>query len=93
MAFGFMGIAGGIAEALGGNTRAARIALIISSGAFAITGAVALISGLVVPEVWGWRGGGAGIFAGLLALGLGVPATVILTLRELRIQRNQRGRD
>ncbi len=92
MAFGFMGMAVGVSKAMGGTSPAGRIALIIGCAAFAITGALALISGIVAPEAWGWRGGGAGIFAGLLTLGFFGPGTIILLYREYRLRRNQNKR-
>ncbi|MEJ5920137.1 MULTISPECIES: hypothetical protein [unclassified Corynebacterium] len=86
IAFGFMGLAVGMAKALGGTSQAARIAMIVGCAAFAVTGALAMISGIVAPGVWGWRSGVSGIVVGALLLGFFGPGTCILIYREYRLR-------
>jgi len=84
LAFGGMAILTGIVTATGSESPGARIATIVACFLFALTGALALVAGIVAPAVWGWRGGGAGIIAGSLTLAFFGPGTIILIIREVR---------
>ncbi len=91
IAFGTMAITVGAAKAMGGTSPAARVVMIIGCAAFAATGALALIAGIVAPAAFGWRGGMSGIVAGALCLGFFGPGTLILIYKEYRLrQRNAR---
>ncbi|MCW4460053.1 hypothetical protein [Microbacterium sp. MPKO10] len=54
---------------------------------FVAMSALMLVSGLVDPDAWGWRGGVAGVIVGVLGLCFSVPAAIVLMVRKSR-QRN-----
>lgn len=87
--FGIMGVAIGAAEIMGGTSLVARMLMIVGCAAFAVTGAIALLAGILAPEAWGWRGGVAGIVAGALGLGFFGPGTAILIYKEYRLRRQR----
>lgn len=85
--FGLMGILAGLVELRGRTTLTTDIMLTASCFFFALTGALMIISGVLSPDSWGWRGGGAGIIGGGLALAFFGPGTVILVIVTVRRHR------
>lgn len=88
--FGVMGILTGIVT-FRGESRASVILTIFVCLAFAMTGLLMIISGIVAPGAWGWRGGGAGIVAGALTFTFFGPGTVIFVIKRMRRRRSSRG--
>ena len=87
--FGAMGILTGIVTSRG-ESRASEIPIIFACLAFALTGVFMIISGIVTPAAWGWRGSGAGILAGALTFALFGPGTVILVIKRMQRRRASR---
>lgn len=90
--FGLMGILTGIVEVRARPSLLTDIMLTVACFFFAATGAVMILSGLLAPGAWGWRGGGAGIIGGGLCLAFFGPGTVILVIVTIRRHRARRGR-
>ncbi|GGD38349.1 hypothetical protein GCM10010915_18960 [Microbacterium faecale] len=90
--FGLMGILTGIVEMRARPSLLTDIMLTVACFFFAATGAVMILSGLLAPGAWGWRGGGAGIIGGGLCLAFFGPGTVILVIVTIRRHRARRGR-
>ncbi|MGO1770216.1 MAG: hypothetical protein ACTHZX_09705 [Microbacterium sp.] len=86
-AFGVMGLIMGPVIAIGKDTPAGRIGIIVGCFAFAATGALSIATSLLTPEAFGWRGPTAGIIAGVLCLGFFGPGTVLLIVKEIRRRR------
>ena len=87
LSFGAMCALTSIVHFTGEDAPAARLAAIIASGLFALTGAIMLVSGILAPGVWGWRGGVSAIIAGAICLGFFGLCTVLLIVRERRRRR------
>ncbi|MGO1265642.1 MAG: hypothetical protein ACTH3U_09360 [Microbacterium gubbeenense] len=85
--FGLMGILAGLVELRGRTTLTTDIMLTVSCFLFALTGVLMIVSGVVAPDSWGWRGGRAGIIGGGLALAFFGPGTVILVIVTVRRHR------
>ncbi|HJB63202.1 MAG TPA: hypothetical protein H9769_05810, partial [Candidatus Microbacterium pullistercoris] len=79
-----MGILTGIVEVRARPSLLTDIMLTVACFFFAATGAVMILSGLLAPGAWGWRGGGAGIIGGGLCLAFFGPGTVILVIVTIR---------
>lgn len=89
--FGLMAILAGVVETRGRPSLATDIMLTIACFFFAATGAMMILSGILAPGTWGWRGGGAGIIGGGLCLAFFGPGTVILVIVTIRRYRARRG--
>ena len=85
--FGLMGVLTGIVEMRAGTSLVTDILLTVACFFFALTGALMILSGVLAPGSWGWRGGGAGIIGGGLALAFFGPGTVILVIVTVRRHR------
>jgi len=91
--FGAMSVLGGIAMLLGTMTRGAEILTLISGALFGLTGALMLLSGLLAPAAWGWRGGGTAVIAGSITLvffGGGTLLYVFVRMRRRRARRTRK---
>lgn len=85
--FGLMCVLAGIVELRGRTTVTTDIMLTVACFLFALVGALMILSGVLAPGSWGWRGGGAGIIGGGLALAFFGPGTVILVIVTIRRHR------
>jgi len=63
--------------------------MILGALAFTAMCVFMILSGILTPEMWGWRSGIVGVIGGALGLAFAAPATVILIVRTLR-KRTQR---
>lgn len=91
--FGMAGIAFSVALVAGGaltltedgpDSFARRAVGILGCLAFAATGALMIVTSLLDPDSFGWRGGGAGLIAGVLAVGFFGTGAILLVVREIR---------
>ncbi|MGJ0202706.1 hypothetical protein [Leucobacter sp. gxy201] len=88
-AFGAMAVCTGIAHLRGSESAAARIPVLLIAIAMVVTGVLAVIAGIATPGAWGWRGGGAGVVAGVLFLVLGAAGIAAFIIASVRRRRHR----
>ena len=82
--FGMMSVVSSIIMISGNEGPLSDILLIIVSLLFTAVGAFMIISGVLTPEMWGWRSGLSGIIGGALCVAFFGPGTIALIIRARR---------
>jgi MFS family permease len=86
--FGLMGVLTGTSQAATLKASTNEALLIAACVMFAACGALMILSGVLAPEQWGWRGGLSAVIAGSLCLAFFGPGAVLLIIRRIRRRRS-----
>lgn len=88
LCFGLMGVLTGISKAATLKASTNEVLMIIACILFAATGALMILSGVLAPGEWGWRGGLSAVIAGSLGLAFFGAGAVLLIIRRIRRRRD-----